>query len=61
VNQRGDNKDGKMSVPSGPGVGIKDVAGLLKRAKEVFRLTEVYYRIAFPIPEEDLEETAPQA
>jgi len=28
-------KDGKMSVPSGPGVGIKDVAGLLKGAKEV--------------------------
>lgn len=27
-------KDGKMSVPSGPGVGIKDVAGLLKVAKE---------------------------
>ena len=27
-------KDGKMSVPSGPGVGIKDVAGLLKEAKE---------------------------
>jgi L-alanine-DL-glutamate epimerase-like enolase superfamily enzyme len=27
-------KDGKMSVPSGPGVGIKDVAGLLKGAKE---------------------------
>jgi L-alanine-DL-glutamate epimerase-like enolase superfamily enzyme len=26
--------DGKMSVPSGPGVGIKDVAGLLKEAKE---------------------------
>jgi hypothetical protein len=25
------------------------------------RLTEVYYRIAFPIPEEDLEEAAPQA
>jgi L-alanine-DL-glutamate epimerase-like enolase superfamily enzyme len=28
-------KDGKMSVPSGPGVGIKDVAGLLKGAQEV--------------------------
>ncbi len=28
-------KDGKMSVPTGPGVGIKDVAGLLKGAKEV--------------------------
>lgn len=28
-------KDGKMSVPNGPGVGIKDVAGLLKGAKEV--------------------------
>jgi L-alanine-DL-glutamate epimerase-like enolase superfamily enzyme len=27
-------KDGKMSVPHGPGVGIKDVAGLLKDAKE---------------------------
>jgi L-alanine-DL-glutamate epimerase-like enolase superfamily enzyme len=27
-------KDGKMSVPSGPGVGIKDVAALLKGAKE---------------------------
>jgi L-alanine-DL-glutamate epimerase-like enolase superfamily enzyme len=27
-------KDGKMSVPGGPGVGIKDVAGLLKGAKE---------------------------
>jgi L-alanine-DL-glutamate epimerase-like enolase superfamily enzyme len=27
-------KDGKMSIPSGPGVGIKDVAGLLKGAKE---------------------------
>lgn len=28
-------KNGKMSVPRGPGVGIKDVAGLLKGAKEV--------------------------
>jgi L-alanine-DL-glutamate epimerase-like enolase superfamily enzyme len=28
-------KDGKMTVPSGPGVGIKDVAGLLSGAKEV--------------------------
>ncbi len=28
-------KDGEMSVPRGPGVGIKDVAGLLKEAKEV--------------------------
>jgi L-alanine-DL-glutamate epimerase-like enolase superfamily enzyme len=28
-------KDGKMSVPSGPGVGIKDVARLLSGAKEV--------------------------
>jgi L-alanine-DL-glutamate epimerase-like enolase superfamily enzyme len=28
-------RDGKMSVPSGPGVGIKDVAGLLRGAKEV--------------------------
>ncbi len=28
-------KDGKMSIPSGPGVGIKDVAGLLKEAKEL--------------------------
>ena len=28
-------KDGKMSVPSGPGVGIKDLAELLKGAKEV--------------------------
>ena len=28
-------KGGKMSVPSGPGVGIKDIAGLLKGAKEV--------------------------
>jgi L-alanine-DL-glutamate epimerase-like enolase superfamily enzyme len=28
-------KDGKMTVPSGPGVGIKDVAGLLNGAKEV--------------------------
>jgi L-alanine-DL-glutamate epimerase-like enolase superfamily enzyme len=27
-------KDGKMSIPQGPGVGIKDVAGLLKGAKE---------------------------
>ena len=27
-------KDGKMSIPGGPGVGIKDVAGLLKGAKE---------------------------
>jgi len=28
-------KNGKMTVPSGPGVGIKDVAGLLSGAKEV--------------------------
>jgi L-alanine-DL-glutamate epimerase-like enolase superfamily enzyme len=28
-------RDGKMTVPSGPGVGIKDVAGLLKGATEV--------------------------
>jgi len=28
-------KDGKMTVPSGPGVGIKDVAALLSGAKEV--------------------------
>jgi L-alanine-DL-glutamate epimerase-like enolase superfamily enzyme len=28
-------KDGKMSVPTGPGVGIKDIAGLLKDAREV--------------------------
>ncbi|MEO7650799.1 MAG: mandelate racemase/muconate lactonizing enzyme family protein [Bryobacteraceae bacterium] len=28
-------KDGKMSVPSGPGVGIKDIAAVLKGAKEV--------------------------
>jgi L-alanine-DL-glutamate epimerase-like enolase superfamily enzyme len=28
-------KDGKMTVPAGPGVGIKDVAGLLKGAQEV--------------------------
>jgi L-alanine-DL-glutamate epimerase-like enolase superfamily enzyme len=28
-------KNGKMSIPSGPGVGIKDLAGLLKGAKEV--------------------------
>jgi L-alanine-DL-glutamate epimerase-like enolase superfamily enzyme len=28
-------KEGKMTVPSGPGVGIKDVAGLLSGAKEV--------------------------
>jgi len=28
-------KDGKMTVPSGPGVGIKDLAGLLQGAKEV--------------------------
>ena len=27
-------KDGKMSIPGGPGVGIKDVTGLLKEAKE---------------------------
>jgi hypothetical protein len=27
-------KDGKMSVPSGPGVGIKDITGLLKGAVE---------------------------
>ena len=28
-------KEGRMTVPSGPGVGIKDVAGLLSGAKEV--------------------------
>lgn len=28
-------RDGKMSVPSGPGVGIKDLRGLLKEAREV--------------------------
>jgi L-alanine-DL-glutamate epimerase-like enolase superfamily enzyme len=28
-------KDGLMSVPGGPGVGIKDIAGLLKGATEV--------------------------
>jgi L-alanine-DL-glutamate epimerase-like enolase superfamily enzyme len=28
-------KDGKMAVPSGPGVGIKDLAGLLEGAKKV--------------------------
>jgi L-alanine-DL-glutamate epimerase-like enolase superfamily enzyme len=28
-------KDGKMSVPTGPGVGIKDLAGLLKGTSEV--------------------------
>lgn len=28
-------KDGRMSLPSGPGVGIKDLAGLLKGAVEV--------------------------
>jgi L-alanine-DL-glutamate epimerase-like enolase superfamily enzyme len=28
-------KNGKMTVPSGPGVGIKDIAGLLKGAREV--------------------------
>lgn len=28
-------KDGKMSIPKGPGVGIKDLSGLLKDAKEV--------------------------
>ena len=28
-------KDGKMSIPGGPGVGIKDVKGLLSGAKEV--------------------------
>jgi L-alanine-DL-glutamate epimerase-like enolase superfamily enzyme len=28
-------KDGKMTVPSGPGVGIKDVVGLLKGAAKV--------------------------
>src|SRR5262245_44825834 len=28
-------KDGKMSIPSGAGVGIKDLAGLLKGANEV--------------------------
>jgi hypothetical protein len=27
-------KDGKMSVPAGPGVGIKDLAALLKGAVE---------------------------
>ncbi len=28
-------KDGKMTIPNGPGVGIKDIKGLLKGAKEV--------------------------
>jgi L-alanine-DL-glutamate epimerase-like enolase superfamily enzyme len=28
-------KDGKMSIPKGPGVGIKDIAAVLKGAKEV--------------------------
>jgi L-alanine-DL-glutamate epimerase-like enolase superfamily enzyme len=28
-------KDGKMSIPNGPGVGIKDIAGLLQGAVEV--------------------------
>lgn len=28
-------KDGKMTIPSGPGVGIKDITDLLKEAKEV--------------------------
>jgi L-alanine-DL-glutamate epimerase-like enolase superfamily enzyme len=28
-------KDGKLSVPSSPGVGIKDLSGLLKDAVEV--------------------------
>jgi len=28
-------KDGKMSVPSGPGLGIKDLSGLLQGAVEV--------------------------
>ena len=28
-------KDGKMTLPTGPGVGIKDIAGLLRGAKEV--------------------------
>jgi L-alanine-DL-glutamate epimerase-like enolase superfamily enzyme len=28
-------KDGKMTVPNGPGVGIRDVAAVLKGAKEV--------------------------
>ena len=28
-------KDGKMTIPQGPGVGIKDIAGLLKGAEEV--------------------------
>ena len=28
-------KNGKMSVPSGPGVGIKDIAAVMKGAKEV--------------------------
>jgi len=28
-------KDGKMTVPTGPGVGIRDLAGLLSGAKEV--------------------------
>ena len=28
-------RDGKMSIPTGPGVGIKDIAGLLKGAVEV--------------------------
>jgi L-alanine-DL-glutamate epimerase-like enolase superfamily enzyme len=28
-------KEGKMSVPTGPGVGIKDIKGLLEGATEV--------------------------
>jgi L-alanine-DL-glutamate epimerase-like enolase superfamily enzyme len=28
-------KDGKMSVPTGPGVGITDIAAVIKGAKEV--------------------------
>jgi L-alanine-DL-glutamate epimerase-like enolase superfamily enzyme len=28
-------KDGKMTVPSGPGLGFKDLPGLLEGAKEV--------------------------
>jgi len=28
-------KNGRMSIPSGPGMGIKDLAGLLRDAREV--------------------------
>lgn len=28
-------KEGRMSIPAGPGVGIKDIATILKGAKEV--------------------------